>query len=312
MNPLTSLASSLRNLRSVLLVLVAVLVGLFFPAAAPFVRGVTPWIVAFLVYSSLVGVSFSRAKLSRSLRPISAVLVISYGIVPVVGSVWGGLFLSDGMTLGAVAILAAPATAGSAIVWTRLAGGNTDVSGLSTIVSLLLAPVFTPIILRSLTDETGAVLHTGIEWQLLFILGVAAVMLVVVPDGIGDSAALDYATAASIGVLIYAAVGTTGMDRPIYVLSHAGAVVVVVFLTAIVAAFAFTVVTTGTREDLVAIVFSGSLKNLGIALLIVIGTPSSAALSMVIGYYVSQQLLSALLIDGTSSRWEAVESFLRA
>lgn len=310
MSHLTSLASHLQNLRSVLLVCVAVLAGLSFPAAAPFVRELTPLIVAFLIYSSLVGVSFSRTKLSRSLRPIAAVLVISYGIVPVVGGLWGGTFLSAGMNLGVVAILAAPATAGSAIVWTQLAGGNVDISGLSTIGSLLLAPLFTPIILRNLTDETTVVLQTGIEWQLLGIFLVAAILLVIVPDGIGDSAALDYVTAASIGVLIYAAVGTTGMEDPLYVLSRAGSVVVVVFLATIVAAFAFTVATTGTREDLVAIVFSGSLKNLGIALLIVINLSSSAALSMVIGYYVSQQLLSAVLIDSVSSRWEAVDSIL--
>jgi predicted Na+-dependent transporter len=311
MSILTSLASRLRNLRSVLLVFAAVVVGLVFPAAAPFVRDLTPWIVAFLVYSSLVGVSFSRTGLVRSLRPIAAVLFITYAVIPVVGGLWSGLFLSDGMGLGTMAILAAPATAGSAIVWTRLAGGNVDVSGLATISSLLLAPLCTPVILRHLTGGSTTALHTGIEWQLLFIIVVAVILLAVAPDGVGSPTMLDSVTAISIGLLIYAAVGTTGMERPMYVLSRAGSVVVVVFLTAIAVGFVFTLVTRGTREDLIAIVFSGSLKNLGIALLIVIGTSSPAALSMVIGYYVSQQLLSAVLIDGLSSRWEVVDSALR-
>lgn len=65
-------------------------------------------------------------------------------------------------------------------------------------------------------------------------------------------------------------------------------------------------------EDLIAIVLSGSLKNLGIALLIVIATSSPIALATVIGYYIFQQVLSALLIDGLSSRWVLVYSLIHA
>lgn len=312
MNAIHGLVSNLQKFRSVLLVVAAVLLGLSVPVAAPFIRTFTPVIVAFLVYSSLVGVSFSKRELSRSATPIVVVLVISYGVVPFVGSTWGRLVLPDGMLLGLVAILAAPATAGSAIVWTRLSGGNEDVAGLATVLSLVSAPVITPGILRQFAARDSAVLLAGIEWQLSFIVLAAVVLVLLVPRGIRNETTLNYVTAGCIGSLIYAAVGTTGMEHPVLVLSQVGTVAIVVLLAATVVGVVYIVAVGGTREDLVAIVFSGALKNLGIALLIVLASASPVALSTVIGYYVCQQILSALIVDGFSSRWDAVESVLLA
>lgn len=312
MSTIRGLATSLQKFRSVLLVVAAVLLGLWVPVAAPHVRTFTPVIVAFLVYSSLVDVTFSRRGLARSFAPIAVVLVISYGFVPAVGSAWGQLFLSGGMTLGLVAILAAPATAGSAVVWTRLSGGNEDIAGLGTVFSLVLAPLVTPGIVRVFVHTGSADLLAGIEWQLFLIVLAAGAMTVLAPRGIGNDTVLNGVSAGCIGSLIYAAVRTTGMKHPLFVLTRVGSVAVVVLLTATVVGFVYVVTSGGTREDLIAIVFSGSLKNLGIALLVVLASGSAVALSAVIGYYISQQLLSALIIDGLSSRWDAVESVIQS
>lgn len=296
--PATAGLRYVRRLRNLLVVLVAVGVGIAFPEAAPFVQRLTLPVVAFLLYSSLAGVTVSRDRLVESVLPVLAVLCLSYAVVPFVGIYWATRHLPDGMVLGIAAILAAPATAGSAIVWTRVARGNTELSGIATLSSLLLAPVLTPLVLSTATDLTLPFPVSELQTNLLLITGVAVALVVVVPRGTLNDRLMRSLTTLSIALLIYAGVGSTGFTPDSFVAVGRVALLTIVVFTGGLLGGLLTVRTLGlTHRELVAVFFSGTLKNLGIALFIVLSTSSHVALVAVISYYVSQQLFSALLVD---------------
>lgn len=309
---LSGVIEPLTRLRNVLLVLLAVAAGALFPQGAPLVQRLTLPIVTFLVYSSLVGISVDRESVASSVLPVAGVLFVSYAVVPLVGGTWAGFFLSDGMALGIVAILATPATAGSAIVWTRVARGNVELAGIATLSSLAVAPLLTPLVLSQLTDRSIPVPVGTLATDLLLVTVTAVALLVVVPTDAVNEGAMRYAAALSIALLIYAGVGTTGtLPTSFAVLGRIGLVTAVVFAAGLVSAVLVVRLTEGTREDLVAVFFSGTLKNLGISMLIVLSVPSQAAIFAVVGYYVSQQMASALLVDTAAFGADALSPAIR-
>ena len=308
----TSIVSYASRLQNVLLVLLSVVAGVLFPSMAPYVQRVTLLIVAFLVYSSLVGVTIDSDRLAESALPVAAVLAISYVVVPLVGVSSAGLFLSDGMLLGIAAILSAPATAGSAIVWTRMANGNAELSGIATLSSLALAPVVTPVVLSEVASHSLSLPIARLETNLLLVTVAAILLLAVVPTDAVSEVAMRYATLLSIALLIYAGVGTAGLSRASFeVVGRIGLVAMVVFVAGLATGVLAVRAIGGSRDDLVAVFFSGTLKNLGISMLIVLSATSQAAIFAVIGYYVSQQVASALLVDGISTSVDAIAPAIR-
>lgn len=302
----------LLRIRNVLLVLLSVAAGILFPDGAHLVQRVTLPIVTFLVYSSLVGISVRRDRIAQSVLPVFAVLLVSYLVVPAVGGTWARLFLDDGTALGIVAIIATPATAGSAIVWTRVARGNVELSGIATLSSLAVAPVVTPLVLSQLTSRSLSIPVGELATKLLLITVAAVVLLAVVPDDAVSEGAMQYAAALSIALLIYAGVGATeAVPTSLVVLGRVGLVAVVVFAVGLLSGILAVRLLGGSRNDLVAVFFSGTLKNLGISMLIVLSIHSPTAIFAVVGYYVSQQVVSALLVDTAAFGADTLSPALR-
>lgn len=288
-----------HRLRNVLAVLVAVGIGIIYPSGAAFVQPLTGVIVTLLVFSSLRGISLTSGRLRDSVVLIGTVLFISYVAIPVVGIRWAGVFLEDGALLGAAAMIAAPATAGSAIVWTRVAGGNDELSGIASLASIGLAPVMTPLLLVWLVGEVHALPIAPLASQLLFITAGAVALLAIVPDDAVADTTLEWGSVAAILLLIYAGVGTAGIgDASVALLAYIGGLVVVVFTVGIAAAIVLCVATDRDRNDVMSVFYTATLKNLGISLVVVLPLGSTAAIHAVIVYYVSQQFLSAVLLDG--------------
>jgi|GEM_PF-1439436 len=302
-----SLLSIAGRLQNVLLVLTAVVAGLLFPTGATYIQQLTILIVGFLVYSSLVGVTVDRSYLTESLLSIVTILFISYGVVPFLGVTWAKVLLSEGSLLGVVAILSAPATAGSAIVWTRMANGNAKLSGIATLASIALAPVVMPILLSSLTSRSLTVPIQDLMFNLLAVILLGLLFLALVPSGVISERAMQYATMVSIALLIYAGVGTVGVSGMSFeIVGRLGLVALFVAMLGILCAYTAVQTLRIGKSDLSAILFSGTLKNLGIAFLIVLSTTSQEAVFAVIGYYVAQQVISALLIDGINTEIDAL------
>lgn len=289
----------LHRFRNVLIVLIAVGIGIVYPSGAVFVQPLTGVIVTLLVFSSLRGISLTDGHLRDSMVFIWVVLLISYGVIPTVGIRWAGFFLEDGALLGAAAMLAAPATAGSAIVWTRVAGGNDELSGIGSLASIGLAPIMTPFLLVWLVGEVHAIPIAPLASQLLFITAGALLLLVIVPDDAVADTTLEWGSVAAILLLIYAGVGTAGIgNASVTLLAHVGGLVIVVFAVGIAAAIGLCVATDWDRTEVMSVFYTGTLKNLGISLVVVLPLGSTAAIHAVIVYYVSQQFLSAVLLDG--------------
>ncbi|MDX1744329.1 MAG: bile acid:sodium symporter, partial [Halobacteriales archaeon] len=111
-----------------------------------------------------------------------AALTITYVAVPVAGISLARHLLS-GDPLVAVAVrLSVPATAGSAIVYTRRSHGNAELSGLASAGTIVLAPLLTPYVLAHLVDKPVDLPKARIEFELLVILVASLVLLWAVPN----------------------------------------------------------------------------------------------------------------------------------
>ena len=302
MGPVTrTLATRVARIRNVLIVLLAVAAGVLFPGGAAYVRPVTVFIVTLLVYSSIRGVSVTRQRLSRAVEPVATASVLTFILVPAVGITWAKLSLSDGSLLGVAVVLSAPATAGSAIVWTRLCDGNEELSGMTAIASIALAPLLMPIVLFGLVGNLHSLDVVGLATKLFLVIVLAVGLRRLVPEDVVGESTVEYGSLVAISLLIYAGVGGAGLaDTSLGFLGRIGSLVLVVFLVGLLAASALRAVSARRRPDLLAVLFAGTLKNLGISLFVVLSLGSDAAIHAVIVYYVGQQLLSALVVDGVA------------
>lgn len=290
---------SFARLRNVAVVLLAVGLGAVAPQAAYVVETLTLLIVTFLMYSSLRGTSISPEDVPTFLFPIAAVLVLTYVAIPLLGISWARVLLSDDPLVGVAVMLAAPATAGSAIVWTRSSRGNAELSGLTSASTILLAPFVTPYVLARLLGERVDLPMVRLELELLFIIAASVLLLLTLPNGWLGDRTIDVGSEASIFLLIYAGVGTAGLSETSTAsVLQVGLVAFAVFVVGLVGALAFASLLSLDRGDLPAVFFSGTLKNLGIALLVVISFGNDQILLTVIVYYVCQQLYSAAIVDG--------------
>lgn len=292
---------SFKQLRNVVVVLFAVGLGVVVPQAAPVVESLTLLIVTFLMYTSFRTTSNPLGDRTRFLLPVLVVLAITYVAIPAVGISWARYVLSGESLVGIAVMLSVPATAGSAIVWTRGSRGNDELSGLTSASTIVLAPFVTPIVLGRLLDQPITLPLARLELELLFIIVASIVLILVLPNGwIGDRT-VDVGSETSIVLLIYAGVGTAGLSRTsASMLFEVGLIAVAVSAVGFAAAFVATEALDLERADLLALFFSGTLKNLGVAMLIVLSFASDEVLLTVIVFYVCQQLLSAVIVDGLS------------
>ena len=296
-------AKHVRRVRNVLVVLVAVVAGVVYPAGAQYVQPVTELIVILLLYSSLRGVEITRERFAASLGSVGVVLVLSYLLIPAVGIGWSRLYLADGSLLGVAIILSAPATAGSSIVWTRLGRGNEELSGMASLASIAFAPLLTPVVLFLLVGHIHSLPVVDLGSKLLVIIAAAITLRYFVPLDAVDDRTVEYGSIASIMLLIYAGVGRTGLENTTALfVGQIGSLVLVVFVVGFLAVLLLHVASDRSREDLLSLFFTGTLKNLGISLFVVLSYGSTIAIQAIIVYYVSQQLVSALFVDGLADR----------
>ena len=301
------LARSVGKIRNVLVVLVAVIAGVSYPMGAQYVQPVTVLIVTLLIYSSLRGVRISRRRLTPSLGSIGIVVALTYLVIPVVGIAWSRLYLTGDSLLGAAIVLSAPSTAGSAIVWTRLAGGNEELSGITSIATITLAPLLTPIVLLWAVGHIQSLPIVELGTNLLLVTAAAIALRVLVPDeALGDTV-VKYGSVVAIMLLIYAGVATAGLaGTRLLLAAEIGLLVLVVFVVGLLGVLLLRAVSGRGRDELLSMFFSATLKNLGISLFIVLSIGSTIAVHAIIVYYVSQQLFSALLVEGLIDRFRAI------
>lgn len=292
---------SIARFQNVGLVAIAVAAGIAIPEIGSELGILVTPLVAFLVYGSLRGLRPSAIDFRTYGVLIGLVLCVSYVLLPIGGIAIAGTMLSEGATTGFAVALAAPTTAGSAIIWTRLSRGDVQLSTAASVVSLLAAPVVTPIVLTQLASHGTAVPATSILIDLLVIVGGGTVLAVLIPDRAISPRTVDRASTLAIVLLIY--VSVAGVETGAVGAFDLASIVVV---SAILLAFG-AAVAAGlwkglglTWERTLALFFTGSLKNLGIGLLIAVAYADPLVVVAVITYYVVQQFAGAAVADAVA------------
>lgn len=282
--------------QNVALVVTAAAMGLWLPRVA-IVEAFTLPIVAFLVYISLQDVDLRSLASGVPIRAVGVGLAVSYVVLPVGAFVLGPTLPATEHRVGLFVVSAVPITAGSSIVWTRLSDGDTELAALVAVVSIILSPAVTPPVLSALVGSTVSLSPGSVVSSLLLIVGGGVALRVVVPDDALSASQLDTGARASIAVLVYGSVAGIDTGRvtagfPRLVLTTA--TLLLVGLVASAALCRLCGFTDGVRS---AVFFSGSLKNLGVSLLVVDVLGMPAATVVVVVYYVLQQVVGALAAD---------------
>lgn len=288
----------LRRFENLWLVLSAVVLGVLVPGPGESADVLVTPLVIFLVYGSLRGIDLATIEYRSYGVVILCSLVVSYVLLPFGGIRVVEVFLTGDALLGMAIVLAAPTTAGSAIIWTRLAGGDSELAALVSISSLGVAPLVTPVVLSSLLDQRiGVPAETMVIDLLVIVLGGMALMVVLPARLIGD-AVVDRGSGLAILCLIYSSIASVDVGG----IDPASFVVVGVLVTSLLGggflAVRFVGITMGVdRSTYLPLFFTGGLKNLGIALLIAFAYRSAMVVIVIVTYYVLQQLISAVIAD---------------
>lgn len=290
--------NALARFSNVLLVLGAAGVGILAPQLSPYLDPLITPLVIFLVFTSLRGVRFAAIDHSSYAAVVGLSLGLSYVVLPFVGMRLVELALSNAAVLGFAIALSAPTTAGSAILWTRLAQGDVQLATISSIVSLLIAPAVTPVVLTRLVGSQIAVPTASILIDLAVIVGGGVLLAAVVPADTLSATMIERSSTIAILLLIYTAVAGVGVfgigGRMLLAIGG-----VAVLLCCVGAALSVACQRTFNigRDRAFALFFTINLKNLGIALLVSLPFADPLVTASIIIYYVVQQTGGAVLAD---------------
>jgi predicted Na+-dependent transporter len=292
------------QLRNILFVLTAVAAGILVPDLEVYFEPLTIPIVSGLIYISIRGFGSNGYSFRPGITLLVATLVVSYLFIPAVGILLSRVMLTDGQWIGIAIMLAAPSTAGSAVIWTEMSGGNTDLSISLAFASILLAPLLMPILIVFLLGQSVSLPVTLVFQNIVLIVGLAILLTWALPANAIDDRILEWSSTLAIGVLIYTGLATSdfGHLAPMLLLKLVAATGTILG-TAFAAVVLGGVVTNTGREDTLAVLYTSALKNLGIALVVAIPFADSDVVLAIIVYYVLQQIASAILADIALPSW---------
>lgn len=288
----------IRRFENVGLVLAAVALGVLVPGPGRYVDVLVTPLVIFLVYGSIRGLSLASVEYRSYGLVVLCSIGISYLVLPFGGIRLADAFLTGDALLGMAIVLAAPTTAGSAIIWTRLAGGDSELAALVSIASLGVAPLLTPLVLSSLLGEQVALpVETMVVDLLVIVVGGTALVLVA-PERLVSDAAVDRGSGLAILLLLYSSIASVEIGT----VDPAAFAVVAAFVVSLLGVGFMLVRAAGRRlgvdrSTYLPLFFTGGLKNLGIALLIAVAYRSAMVVVVVVTYYVLQQLVGATVAD---------------
>jgi len=291
-----TLRALLNRSSNLMLVVGATTAGVLLPRIDA-VQTLTVPIVAFLIYISLKDIKFRNIQSTFEAKPVISVFLVSYVTLPVAAFLLAPALADPQSRIGLYIVAASPMTAGSSIVWTKLSGGDVELASVLAIVSILASPIITPFILSFLAGSTVQLSPNTVIKDLLLIIGCGVTLQFVVPNNALSELQLNYGARASIAILVYSSVSQLGIKslgtNISAVLGTTGTLLLVGFL----ASLSLYRVINLVPRTFAAVFFSGSLKNLGVALLIVSVLDVPQATLVIVSYYIFQQLVSAVTAD---------------
>lgn len=304
----STIVKSLSDFKHLALVLCAVGVGVWLPDFGPVTKPLVTPLVIFLIFGSLRELRVTEINPLAYAGVVVLSLIISYTVLPVGGMQIASLFLTDGALTGVAIMLAVPTTAGSAIIWTRLSGGDDQLSILISVASLILAPLVTPFVFRLLVRSQIQTPVGAMVWDLLLIVGVGIALTLLVPNGTVSKRTVDRGAGLAILLLIYSSVanldlGTIDLGDVAPILLVTLLVLCGGLLLSLVVGYSLQL----KRVSILPLFFTSSLKNLGIALFIALSYPSPLTVVAIVSYYAAQQMFGAIIVDFAPS-WSPTRS----
>ncbi|MFB6123473.1 MAG: bile acid:sodium symporter [Haloferacaceae archaeon] len=290
-----ALRPALGRFDTLALVVAGAVAGLVVPGAGRLSPLVTPLVIV-LVYGSFRGAAFDADGRRGLGRLLACVLAVAFVLVPLVAAASARYLVPDAARLGVLVVAAAPTTAGSAIVWTRLDDGDVQGVTVAAVVTMALSPLATPAVLSQLVDTAANLDVLPVLRDLAVILLGGAALTRLVPERLVSDAHVDAVSRLTVPVLVFVSVGAV---KP-------GDVALAVVLgTALVAILTTGVVFGGARavgpalgldaDEVAALSFGGGMKNLGIALLVADSLGAGGAAIVVTTFYVTQQVVAGVV-----------------
>jgi sodium/bile acid cotransporter 7 len=250
-------------------------------------------------------------------RPAPAVFSLAVSAVAVPGLAWlvGGLFSLPDLRLGLLLIAAVPCTLSSAVLWTRLAGGNEALALLITMLTNGLGWLVAPAWLLLATGTLASPDVPGMMGRLVAVL--------VLPAALGQTVRLAQPVARAVtryrtlnGVVIRLLVASVLIKAAVDAVDHAASIPLRLLLLAGLAGVAVHLTGWGlgyfggqalgfARADSTAVAFAGSQKTLPLALYLfatyyVSDYPLAVAPPLL--YHVGQLVIGSFIADGLARR----------
>ncbi|MFC6989524.1 bile acid:sodium symporter family protein [Haloplanus sp. GCM10025708] len=293
-----ALRDALGRFDTVAVVVSSAAAGLVVPGAGRLSPLVTPLVVV-LVYGSFRGARFDADARRGFGRLLGCVLAVAFVLAPLVAATSARYLVPDAARLGVLVAAAAPTTAGSAIVWTRLDDGDVQGVTFAAVLTMALSPLATPAVLTQLVGTAANLDVLPVLRDLAVILAGGAALSRVVPERLVTDAHVDALSRITVSLLVFVSVGAV----------DPGSVALAVLLgTALVAVVMTGVVFGGARAvgpvlgldagEVAALSFGGGMKNLGIALLVADSLDAGGAAVVVTTFYVTQQVIA-----GVAASW---------
>lgn len=291
-----NLKSVLGRTQNILLVLTATAAGIWLPRI-DLMSTLTIPVVIVLIYISLRGIRQETLLNVTHLTVIITALAISLVALPIGAFVLGSAIRDSDLRIGLYIIASVPTTAGSSIVWTKLSKGNTGLAAVIAIASIVLSPLVTPFVLSALIESTVILPPEEIITELLLIISGGVLLRIIIPDEALSESQVTGGARIAIALLVYSSASQLKFDEAM------GSILTIVGSTVLLLLFGIFVslgvhyIFRFTRDHRSAMIFSATLKNLGISILIIELLAVPPAVLIVISYYVVQQLFGALAAE---------------
>ncbi|MEO8498369.1 MAG: bile acid:sodium symporter [Planctomycetota bacterium] len=286
------------------------LAGLELPGTSFPFRSAVVAVVMFLMAFPLEA-SVMWQAMRRPWPPVLAVAV-NFGLLPLFA--WGVSFgLNADLGGGLLVAAATPCTLASAAVWTRRAGGNDTVAILVTIITNLFCFIVTPLWLLAMTGQSVSspelsLTKMSLNLGSLVVLPMAAAQLLRLYKPLGIWVTREkqlFSVLAQCGLLVMVLFGAiqSGIRLSDPTQPRLSAIDLIAMLAAV--CFVHTVMlwvglvlaklARFSREDQIAVAFSGSQKTLMVGLLMAISLQVS--ILPMVAYHISQLFIDTLIAD---------------
>lgn len=295
MRQVTHIRQLFHSQRSLFVVVAATLVGITYPTFAPLLEPVIPALVAGLLFTVFYGFDFGDISSQDISIPVIVSLASLYLLVPLALYPVATVALSGDLLLGVLIVLAAPLTAGSSIIWTRLGGGNTVLATVIALASMLLAPIVMPAIITQFAGSSVDIAASELVVELAAMIVAGGVLAYFVPNGTVTERQLDDFSLVGIGVLIYVGVGASSLSTSGLELAFVAGIGIAALCLSAGLAYALYVHGTGI-DDCITVLFSSSMKNLSVSVMVGAVFGGGAIIASITVFHVTQQLVSSTLV----------------